>query len=125
MALLIENVSNGKVIGVGPETVLPGEIKQVPVGFEENPVLKSYEKNGIAKLTVLPDKGDNSASAPAAKKDPDAEDAAEAIRKARLASLKTLDDEGLAKLAAEVGVNPADCKDAADMRKKVREALKA
>ena len=55
---------------------------------------------------------------------PDAEDAAETLRKARLASLNSLDETALGKLAGEVGVNPADCKDMADMKKKVRAALK-
>lgn len=52
------------------------------------------------------------------------EDAAEALRKARLASLNGLTEAELGKLAEELGIRPADCKDAADMKKKVRAALK-
>ena len=135
--LKAENASVGKIIGIGAETILPGESKVIPKKYEQNPMLKFYEKKGFLKVTEVPDdkeyftsgqvmdaldrmKPDTDASDAA----PDAEDAAETLRKARLASLNSLDETALGKLAEEVGVNPADCKDMADMKKKVRAALK-
>ena len=141
MALKVENISAGKVIGIGAETILPGESKVIPEKYERNPMLKFYEEKGFLKVTEVPDdneyftsgqvmdaldrmKPDTDDSDAAEESASDTEDAAEALRKAHLASLNGLDETALGKLAEEVGVNPADCKDAADMKKKVRAALK-
>ena len=141
MALKVENASAGKIIGIGAETILPGESKVIPKKYEQNPMLNFYEEKGFLKVTEAPDdkeyftsgqvmnaldrmKPDVDDSEAAEESAPDAEDAAETLRKARLASLNSLDETALGKLAGEVGVNPADCKDMADMKKKVRAALK-
>ena len=136
MALLIENISAGKVIGIGAKTVLPGETTPVPEEFEKNPILTYYAEKGFAKVTeelkakvVKSDRAkveDNPDASDAPKEDePNAEETEEALRKARLTSLKNITEEALGKLAEEMGINPADCKDTADMKKKVREALKS
>ena len=126
MALLIENISAGKVIGIGAETILPGESKTVPKTYENNPVLRIYADKGFVRVTGTADSPvsdtDNAAVVPNEANDAEA---AESLRKARLASLKGISDEALGKLAEELGIQPAECKDIADMKKKVREALKA
>ena len=125
----VENISKGKPIGIGSVTILPGETKSVPITHWGSPVLRMYADLGF--LRIIEDgvaEKSGAAGVPDAAKEsaPEvtAEDAAEALRKARLDSLPTLDETALGKLAEEIGVNPADCKDAADMRKKVKAALK-
>lgn len=140
MELLIANVSSRKPIGIGPVTILPGESKAVPEAYANHPVLNLYQEKGFVRVTEIPDvkeyyTSEQVMNAIDKMKIPDTDDfgaieesapeeAAEALRKARLASLNSLDEAALGKLAEEIGVNPADCKDTADMRKKVRAALK-
>ena len=126
MAMKMENISTGKVIGIGEVTILPGEAKEIPAAYEASPILEVYKKMGFARITCK-------ASAPAktqeeieAEKKAEAEKAAadaEELRKARLASLEGISEEGLASLANELGINPAECKDQADVLKKVKAAL--
>ena len=140
MALRITNTTKGKVIGVGKEVILPGESKIIQEEFANNPVLDFYKQKGFIRTAKVLDKNtaakkgrkaQNSDASKTAMPDEastdavEAEDADEALRKARLASLKNITDDALGKLAQELGINPADCKDIADMKKKVREALKA
>lgn len=123
----IENISNGKIIGIGDVTVLPGETKDVPEAYETSPILEVYKRNGLAKIIGEPKKSqmamDDSEAEKAAAEKKAAEDA-EALRKARLAALEGISEEDLGKMANELGINPADCKDQADVLKKVRAALK-
>ena len=100
----IENISEGKVIGIGTVTVLPGETEEIPESFERSPVLEVYKRKEAAEKK--------------------AREEAEALRQARLASLNGISEEALGRLAVELGINPADCKDQADVLKKVRAALK-
>ena len=95
----IRNIGS-KIIGIGEETVLPGEVKEVPKAEPKmnNPVTEKDDLDDAA--------------------------AAEALRQARLASLKGITDEALGSLAIELGINPAECKDQADVLKKVKAALK-
>ena len=150
MALRATNTSEGKVIGVGKVTILPGMSEIIPTEYEDNPVLRYYKEKGFVRLTTVADnpvsagrgrKKKNAAGAgdvtadeadpaePAETEDAaepaETEDPAEAMRKARLASLKNITEEGLGKLAEELGISPAECKNAADMKKKVRAALEA
>ena len=140
MELLVANVSASKPIGIGSVTILPGESKAVPEAYANHPILKLYVEKGFVRVTEVPDvkeyyTSEQVVNALDKMKTPDTndsdateesapEDAAEALRKARLASLNGLDEAALGKLAEEIGINPADCKDTADMRKKVRAALK-
>ena len=122
----IENISTGKIIGIGEVTVLPGETKDIPAEYETNPVLEIYKKMGVAKITGTPGKSAKTAKETEAEKKAAAKKAAEeaeALRQARLASLEGITNEALASLANELGINPADCKDQADVLKKVKAAL--
>ena len=121
MAMKMENISTGKVIGIGEVTILPGEAKEIPAAYEASPILEVYKKMGFARIT-------GKASAPAkTQEEIEAEKKAaadaEELRKARLASLEGISEEGLASLANELGINPAECKDQADVLKKVKAAL--
>ena len=121
MAMKMENISNGKVIGIGEVTILPGEVKEIPAAYEASPILEVYKKMGFARIT-------GKVSAPAkTQEEVEAEKKAaadaEELRKARLASLEGISEEGLASLANELGINPAECKDQADVLKKVKAAL--
>ena len=123
----IENISNGKIIGIGEVTVLPGETKDIPEAFETSPILEVYKMNGFAKLTGKPKSveksdADKAAAEAAAKKK--AVEEAEALRQSRLAALEGISEEDLGKMANELGINPAECKDQADVLKKVKAALK-
>lgn len=88
MAMKLENISNGKIIGIGEVTVLPGETKDIPEAYETSPILEVYKRNGFAKITGKPKSVEKSeaekaaAEADAAKK---AAEDAEALRQARLA----------------------------------------
>ena len=122
----IENISNGKIIGIGKVTILPGETKEIPEEYETNPVLEVYKKLkmvkiiGTASVSVKTDNEKALAKAEAVAK---AAKEAENIRKERLASLNGISEENLAKLANELGINPAECKDQADVLKKFKSAL--
>lgn len=127
----IENISEGKVIGIGEITVLPGETEEIPESFERSPVLEVYKRMGLVRITGKPsvskeggeeDAALRAAEALAAEKK--AREEAEALRQARLASLNGISWEDLGRLANELGINPADCKDQADVLKKVKAALK-
>ena len=50
----LENISNGKIIGIGEVTVLPGETKDIPEAYETSPILEVYKRNGFAKITASP-----------------------------------------------------------------------
>lgn len=51
MAMKMENISNGKVIGIGEVTILPGEVKEIPAAYEASPILEVYKKMGFARIT--------------------------------------------------------------------------
>lgn len=123
----IRNIGS-KIIGIGEETVLPGEVKEVPKAFERSPILEVYKEIGMAEIItdpVIEHVAEPKMNNPVTEKD-DLDDAAaaEALRQARLASLKGITDEALGSLAVELGINPAECKDQADVLKKVKAALK-
>ena len=123
----IENISEGKVIGIGTVTVLPGETEEIPESFERSPVLEVYKRMGLARIIGKPSRTDEDTKAAeleeeAAEKK--AREEAEALRQARLASLNGISEEALGRLAVELGIHPADCKDQADVLKKVKAALK-
>ena len=127
MALKITNISNGKIIGIGEVTVLPGETKEVPVTYEYNPALEVYTRMNMAIISGEPTtkkktKAELEAELVEAQKK--ALEEKEAVRKSRLASLDGASEEEVARLAIELGINPADCKDQADVVKKVKAALK-
>ena len=122
----IENISAGKIIGIGDVTVLPGETKDIPKEYESNPVLDVYKKMGVAKISGSPAKSAKSNKDAEAEKKAAAKKAAEeaeALRQARLASLEGITEEALASLANELGINMAECKDNEDVLKKVKAAL--
>ncbi len=138
----IENISDGKIIGVGSVTVLPGETKEIPQAYETSPILEVYKQMGMVKIigkssgrgmtkaeadALAAEEAAKKAAAEAAKKaaaEKQARADAEALRKARLAALNGIGEEDLGRMANELGINPADCKDQADVLKKVRAALK-
>ena len=123
----IENISNGKIIGVGDVSVLPGETKEIPEVYENSPVLDIYMNKGFVKITGKPKaakKAKGQAAADKAAVEKQVAEDAEALRQARLASLESISEEALGKLANELGINPAECKDQADVLKKVKAALK-
>ena len=126
MAIKVENISAGKIIGFGDVTILPGETKEIPASFEGNPALKVYEKCGMVKVSGKATKPAKTKAEIEAEKKAAAEKAAaeaEALRQERLASLEGISEEDLGKLANELGINPAECKDQADVLKKVKAAL--
>ena len=51
MAMKIENISTGKIIGIGEVTVLPGETKEIPAAYESSPILEVYKQMGFARIT--------------------------------------------------------------------------
>lgn len=123
----IENTTEGKIIGIGDVTVLPGETKDIPEAFETSPVLEVYKRCGFAKITGRPkavQKAEEDAAAEKAAAEKKAAEDAEALRQARLAALEGISEEDLGKMANELGINPAECKDQADVLKKVKAALK-
>lgn len=127
MAMKIENISNGKIIGIGDVTVLPGETKDIPKAYETSPILEVYKRCGLAKITGKTSAQVKDAEKVASEKAADekkAAEEAEALRQARLKSLNGISEEDLGKLANELGINPAECKDQADVLKKVKAALK-
>lgn len=127
----IENISSGKIIGVGDVSVLPGEIKDIPEAFETSPILEVYKKLGFARIigkskAAQKSEAEARKAAEARKEASEKKTAeeAEALRQARLASLGKISEEDLGKLANELGINPAECRDQADVLKKVETALK-
>lgn len=123
----IENISEGKVIGIGEITVLPGETKEIPESFERSPVLEVYKRMGLARIIGEPSFADVDIKATELEKaaaEKRKREEAEVLRQARLASLNGISGEDLGRLAVELGISPADCKDQADVLKKVRAALK-
>lgn len=123
----IENISNGKIIGIGDVTVLPGETKDIPEAYETSPILEIYKRNGFARIIGKPKSIEKSEAEKAAAEAEAAKKAAqdtEALRQARLAALEGISEEDLGKMANELGINPAECKDQADVLKKVKAALK-
>ena len=123
----IENISEGKVIGIGAVTVLPGETKEIPESFERSPVLEVYKRMGLVRITGKASCSDADTKAvelERAAAEKQVREEAEALRQARLASLNGISEEALGRLAVELGINPADCKDQADVLKKVKAALK-
>lgn len=123
----IENISTGKIIGIGDVTVLPGETKDIPEAYETSPILEVYKKNGFARITGKPKAVEKSEAEKAAEKaaaEKKAAEEAEKLRQARLASLEGISEDDLGKMANELGINPAECKDQADVLKKVKAALK-
>lgn len=123
----IENISNGKVIGIGEVTVLPGETKEIPAEYEGNPLLAVYQRCGLARIIGKASGKEKTAEQLAAEKaaaEKAAAEEAEALRQARLASLDGISEEDLGRLANELGIHPAECKDQADILKKVKAALK-
>lgn len=128
MAMQLENISNGKIIGIGEVTILPGETKAVPTAYETNPALGVYVKQGFARLigeVSAPAKSEAEIAAEKAAAEAKAKEDAEILRKARLKALSNgVSDEELGAMASELGINPADCKDQADVLKKVKAALR-
>lgn len=122
----IENISSGKIIGIGEVHVLPSEVKEIPEAYETSPILKIYKRQGFARIIGKP-KMAQQVEMDAQQKiavEKKAEKEAEALRQARLASLENMSEEDLGKLADELGIHPAACKDQADVLKRVKLALK-
>lgn len=128
MAIKVDNISEGKVIGIGGVTILPGQNGvEIPTAYEHSPILAIYEQAGLIRTTGKAStaiKTDAEVKAEAKVKAEADAVAAEELRKARLASLNGISEESLASLANELGINPATCKDQADVMKKVKAALK-
>lgn len=123
----IENISEGKIIGIGDVTVLPGEVKDIPKAYETSPILEVYKRCGLAKFmgkATTPAKSEEEIAAEKEEAEKKSAEEAEALRQERLKSLDGISEENLAKLANELGINPAECKDQADVLKKVKAALK-
>lgn len=127
----IENISSGKIIGIGEVSILPGETKEVPKDYEASPALDVYRRLGFARIIGKPkaaQKSEVSVKKEAADKKTAAgkktAEEAEKLRQARLASLDGISVEDLGKMANELGINPAECKDQADVLKKVKATLK-
>lgn len=127
------NVSDGKIIGIGKVTVLPGKEEVIPAEYENSPVLNVYVNAGLIKILDAPKektaeeiaKEKELAKKLAEEEAAKAKAEAEALRKARLEAVNAgMSDEELGKLANELGITPADCKDQADVLKKVKAALK-
>lgn len=123
----IENISSGKIIGIGEVSILPGETKEIPEAYESSPILEVYRREGFARIIGKPgqkQKTDEEIAAEKAVAEKKAAEDAETLRQTRLASLEGISEESLGKLANELGINPASCKDQADVLKKVKAALK-
>lgn len=126
MAMQLENISKGKIIGVGGVTILPGETKTIPQEHEGNPALGIYVERGFAKFigkAASKGKTKEEKAAEKAAAEAKARKDAENLRLARLAALDGISEEDLGKMANELGINPADCKDQADVLAKVKAAL--
>lgn len=55
--MLLKN-NTGKIIGIGMESILPGETKECPPGYERNPVVYQYLNNGTFE-EILPEESGN------------------------------------------------------------------
>lgn len=120
----IRNISDGKIIGIGDVTVLPGETREVPGVFETSPVLEVYKRLRLAEIIGTPDKETAKKEAAKSAQEKKARaSAAEKLRKERLANIDTMSDEEVAAVAKEYGITPSSCKDLADVRTKVKTVL--
>lgn len=120
----IRNISDGKIIGIGDVTVLPGETREVPAAYETSPILEVYKSLKLAEIIGSPAKdAGKKESAKSAQEKKAKASAAEKLRKERLANIDIMSDEEVAAIAKEYGINPASCKDLADVREKVKAAL--
>ena len=45
----LENISNGKIIGIGEVTVLPGETKDIPEAYETSPILGGVQEEWVCQ----------------------------------------------------------------------------
>lgn len=120
------NVSS-KAVGFGEVIILPGEMKDIPVEYEKNPILEYYKRNGILKISgeaTVEEKTPEQIEVEKLAAEQKEKEEAEALRQKRLVSLEGISDEDLAKLANELEINMAECKDNADILKKVKAALK-
>ena len=120
----IENISEGKVIGIGAVTVLPGETKEIPESFERSPVLEVYKRMGLVRITGKASCSDADTKAVELERAAAEKQVREEAEALRQASLNGISEEALGRLAVELGIHPADCKDQADVLKKVKAALK-
>lgn len=120
MAIKVENTTDGKIIGIGDVTILPGETKVIPTAFEKSPILEIYKKAGQIKVTGKPSCDEVTIEEIAVEKAVEA--TAEAINEE--ATEAVLTDEEAAQKAMELGINPADCKTQEDVKKKVKAATK-
>ncbi|WP_320972292.1 hypothetical protein [Enterocloster bolteae] len=121
-----KNVSS-KAVGFGEVIILPGEMKDIPVEYEKNPILEYYKRNGILKISgeaTVEEKTPEQIEAEKLAAEQKEKEEAEALRQKRLASLEGISVEDLAKLANELEINMAECKDNADILKKVKAALR-
>lgn len=121
-----KNVSS-KAVGFGEVIILPGEMKDIPVEYEKNPILEYYKRNGILKISgeaTVEEKTTEQIEAEKLAAEQKEKEEAEALRQKRLASLEGISVEDLAKLANELEINMAECKDNADILKKVKAALR-
>lgn len=64
----IENISSGKIIGIGEVSVLPGEMKEIPEAYERSPILEVYKREGFARITGKPGQKQKTAEELAAEK---------------------------------------------------------
>ncbi len=131
----IENISDGKVIGIGGVTVLPGKSADIPDVYERSPILAVYERLGIARIKGKPscrqktpeelEEEQEAARKKAAMEAELAKEQALAIVNAMKPAELTLAEQAeLFRLSSQYGVNPADCKDQADIVKKLKTVLK-
>lgn len=120
----IRNISDGKIIGMGEVTILPGESADIAREFENSPILDTYKKIGFIEIIGKPSREKDIKTSEDLEDKKRESDSAETLRLARLASLENISNEELGKLANELGINLASCKDQADILKKVKAALK-
>ena len=120
----IRNISDGKIIGMGEVTILPGESADIAREFENSPILDTYKKIGFIEIIGKPSREKDTKTTEDLEDKKRESDSAETLRLARLASLENISNEELGKLANELGINLASCKDQADVLKKVKAALK-
>lgn len=113
MALKIENTSDGKIIGIGEVTVLPGEVATVPEAYEHNPILEVYKRTGMAKITGKMTSSETTPEEKAIEK---------AVETATAEVSEEMTDEEAAKEANALGLNPAEAISQADVKKKVVKA---
>ena len=120
----IRNISDGKIIGMGEVTILPGESADIAREFENSPILDTYKKIGFIEIIGKPSREKDIKTSEDLEDKKRESDSAETLRLARLSSIENISNEELGKLANELGINLASCKDQADILKKVKAALK-